>query len=110
MLVTFRSTATDPVLMFGDTATPLLRMMGASGKVPGALQAEDVPAALVQLRGALDQLETETTAPPPINEDGSATDEDQQNREPSVRLAVRAMPLVSLLERAAAAKAEVIWE
>ncbi len=103
MLVTFRSTATDPVLMFGDTATPLLRMMGASGKVPGALKAEEVPAALQQLQSALNQIATETAAAP-------AKDEEPDNREPPVQLAVRAVPLVNLLKRAAAAAAEVIWE
>jgi len=112
MLVTFRSTATDPVLMFGDTAAPLLRMMGASGKVPGALKAEDVPGALQQLQSALDQLETETAAPPAMNEDWSAKDEEEEEKpqEPPVQLAVRALPLVNLLKRAAAAGAEVIWE
>jgi len=110
MLVTFRSTATDPVLMFGDTATPLLRMMGASGKVPGALKAEDVPGALQKLQSALDQLETETAATPAMNQDRSAEDEEGKTREPPVQLAVRAVPLVNLLKRAAAAQAEVAWE
>lgn len=110
MLVTFRSTATDPVLMFGDTATPLLKMMGASGKAPGALRAEDVPGALQQLQSALDRLEPETAAPPAMNEDWSAEDAQEKPQEPPVQLATRALPLINLLKRAAAAGAEVIWE
>lgn len=114
MLVTFRSTATDSITMFANVATPLLKFMGASGSVPGALHATDVPGALQQLESALERLKlrdhTDTAAPPAMNEDWSADDEDEKNREPPVELTVRAVPLISLLKRAAAAKAEVMWE
>ena len=70
MLVTFRSTATDSITMFGDVATSLLKLMGASGKVPGALHADDVPGALRQLEAALGRLKihdhADTAAPPAI--------------------------------------------
>lgn len=110
MLVTFRSTATDPLMMFGDIATPLLKMMGASGRVPGAFKAEEVPAALQQLESALARLKAEPPAPPALNEDLSAEDEGGDSRDPPIELTVRAVPLVALLKRAAAAQAEVIWE
>lgn len=114
MLVTFRSTATDSITMFADVATPLLKLMGASGNVPGALNATDVPGALRQLESAVERLKlhdhTDTAAPPAMNEDWSADDEDEKNQEPPVELAVRAVPLISMLKRAAAAKAEVLWE
>jgi len=114
MLVTFRSTATDPVLMFGDVATPLLKMMGASGRVPGAFKAADVPAALQQLEAAIEGLQAqthETAAPPAMNEDWADDEgDDKKAKEPPISLAARAIPLLSLLKRAAAANAEVIWE
>jgi hypothetical protein len=114
MLVTFRSTATDSITMFADVATPLLKFMGASGNVPGALNAADVPAALHQLESAVERLKIHshagTAAPPAMNEDWSADDEDEKNQEPPVELATRAVPLISLLKRAIAAKAEVMWE
>ena len=50
MLVTFKSSATDSVTMFGEVATQLIRMMGGTGRIPGAFNAEDVPAALQQQR------------------------------------------------------------
>lgn len=118
MLVTFRSTATDSITMFGDIATPLLHMMGASGKVPGALKAEDVPGALQRLEASIKQLESthpdpqqtnRAAAPPAMNEDW-ADDEEEKDKDPPVELAVRAVPLIGLLRRAAAAKAEVMWE
>jgi len=113
MLVTFRSTATDSITLFGDTASQLLRLMGASGRVPGAFKAEDVPNALQQLRAGLARLETQpTAAPPAVNEDWSEQDqgEEERDQEPPVQLATRALPLIDLLQRAAAARAEVIWE
>lgn len=116
MLVTFRSTATDSITMFGDVATQLLQLMGASGRVPGALSATDVPASLQQLEAGLQHLrslpgsaEPQTTAALPAgNEDDSADEED--DKEPPINIEVRAIPLIGLLKRAAAAKAEVMWE
>ena len=118
MLVTFRSTATDSITMFGDTATQLLGLMGASGRVPGAFTAADVPDALQRLETSLEQLKLQpheaashqTAAPPADNEDAPAEDEEDDDKEPPIEIAVRAIPLVGLLKRAAAEKAEVMWE
>ncbi len=116
MLVTFRSTATDSIRMFRETAEQLLQLMGASGKVPGALTATDVPTAIQKLESGIQQLkalpgsaEPQTTAALPAdNEDDRA--EDDEDREPPIALEVRAIPLIGLLKRAAAANAEVMWE
>ena len=118
MLVTFRSTATESVTMFHDVAVELLKLMGASGKVPGALNPEDVPAALQKLEASIEQLRlnnphAETAAPPADNEDWSEADErgeDDKNKEPPVGITVRAIPLISMLKRAAGAHAELVWE
>lgn len=110
MLVTFRSTATDSITLFGDTASQLLRLMGASGRVPGAFKAEDVPNALQQLQAGLAQLKAQPDAAPAAGEEASAEDEDERDKEPPVQLATRALPLIDLLQRAAAARAEVLWE
>src|SRR5882757_9161247 len=53
MLVRFSSTATEPLIMFGDVAIQLIKMMGASGTIPGALYAADIPAAITRLRQQL---------------------------------------------------------
>lgn len=53
MLVTFRTDVHADILMFGDIAVQLLKLMGHSGAVPGALLADDVPAALERLRQAV---------------------------------------------------------
>jgi hypothetical protein len=114
MLVTFRSPATESITMFGDVAKQLLKMMGASGRIPGALRGEDVAAALGQLEQEADRLkalnDARTPARPAVNEDSPADGDDDDNHEPPVEIAVRAVPLLSLLKRAAAAKADVVWE
>ena len=45
MLVTFTTDAYADITLFGDVALALLKMMGHSATAPGAILAEDVPAA-----------------------------------------------------------------
>lgn len=106
MLVRFSSVKTEPITMFGDTAVQLIKMLGASGNVPGALTAEDIPAAIARLQQQL-QIHKAADAQPIKQADDD--DEDRQ-REPPVALATRAMPLIDLLERAAAGNAPLMWE
>ena len=46
MLVTFSSPVSADITMFGDVALRLIKLMGHSGTIPGALAAEDVAPAL----------------------------------------------------------------
>lgn len=102
MLVTFKSDAYAHITLFGDVAVRLLKMMGQSGKVPGALLAEDVPEALERLRSAIDVHNELPAAESPGEDDGDG--------EPAVSLANRALPLIELLEAAAKAGTYVMWE
>lgn len=113
MLVIFRSTATESITMFHDVAVQLLKLMGATGRVPGALSPDDVGPALQRLETATEQIRAGThltAARPADNEDSKNEDEDDEEREPPVDLATRAVPLLSILKRAAAAHAEIMWE
>ncbi|MGZ5225221.1 MAG: DUF1840 family protein, partial [Burkholderiales bacterium] len=49
MLVRFDSKV-GTITMFGDVANTLLRLMGQSGAVPGAILAPDIPAAVERLQ------------------------------------------------------------
>jgi hypothetical protein len=98
MLVRFDSKA-GTITMFGDVAKNLLRLMGQSGAVPGAILAQDIPAAVERLRNAI-ASHTEKPAAPNPDDDG----------ERQVNLRQRAFPLIELLERAAKRGADVIWE
>lgn len=114
MLVHFKSPATETITMFGDDAVPLLKLMGATGRIPGGLGEEDVPAAMQRLESAVEDMKTKTnadTAARPADNEDSASDEDKDlHRSAPIRLETRAVPLLSLLKRAAAGKAAVTWE
>jgi hypothetical protein len=104
MLVTFTCKAYADITMFGDVALTLLKMMGHSGTVPGAILAEDVPAALDRLERAI-----EAEKPEPAQRE-SPDAEDKERDEPRVSLATRALPLIELLAAAAKADSDVMWK
>ena len=101
MLVTFSCSAYADITMFGDVAVRLLKMMGHSGTVPGAILAEDVQTALDQLLAAVE-------AEQQLSE--SEKSEDEDDSEPLVSFSHRALPLIELLEAAAKAKCNVMWD
>jgi hypothetical protein len=98
MLVRFDSKA-GTITMFGEVAVELLKQMGQTGALPGALLAADIPAAVQRLRGAVDRQ------PAARSENKS-----EEGDEPKVGLRQRAFPLIELLERAAKRGDDVIWD
>lgn len=113
MLITFRSSATESITMFNDVAVELLKLMGATGRIPGAFSKQDVPGALQQLEASIERLRATThaqTAAPPANNEDSRADAEERDRSPPVAIVTRAVPLLSLMKRAAAANAEVVWD
>ncbi|MFO1423952.1 MAG: DUF1840 domain-containing protein [Candidatus Competibacteraceae bacterium] len=108
MIVTFHSEAYADIMMFGDVAIQLLKLMGHSGTVPGALLAEDVPEALASLKKAIADDRARVAAPPPKPE--REDEEDDAEKEPPVQLAHRALPLIELLTASAKAGCNVMWD
>ena len=98
MLVTFSCRAYADITMFGDIAVRLLRLMGHSGTVPGALLAQDIAPALARLEAGV-AAAGQSQAP-----------EEDEDGEPPVSLAHRALPLIELLRVAAKAKVNVMWD
>ena len=99
MLVRFHSKA-GGFTMQADVAVPLLRLMGMTGDVPGALLAKDLPAALERLRRGV-ASGSAGARNPSADEEGAAQ---------RVSIATRAFPLVQLLENAVKRNCDVIWE
>jgi hypothetical protein len=98
MLVRFTTKAYADITMFGDIALALLKMMGHSATVPGAILAEDVPRALNRLIAAIAE---EKAQPPKENKGGDG---------PEVSMTHRALPLIQLLTAAAEENCNVMWE
>jgi hypothetical protein len=103
MLITFRSKAYADITMFGEVALTLIRLMGHSGSVPGAILAEDVPEALRRLRAG---AAANPDAPAPGPRSGRGDDADES----PVTLSHRALPLIALLEAAARDGCNVMWD
>ncbi len=103
MLVTFETQAHANITMFGEVAVTLLKLMGLSGTVPGALLAADVPAALERLRRAV--AEQPDMPLDPAREPGTKNTGEEHH----VSLGHRALPLIKLLEDAATTGQNVMW-
>ena len=97
MLVTFTTEDSADITMFGDGAFAMLRMMGHSPSVPGAILAADVAIALSRLTAAIDADKTE----PRVSDDAG-------KQQMSMRK--RGFPLVNLLTAAAKANSDVMWK
>jgi len=99
MLVTFTTDAHANITMFGEDALGMLRMMGHSATVPGAILAADVPEALERLASAVGASDRTPVA-------ASSADADEQ----PVSTAHRGQPLISLLAAAVHEGSDVMWE
>jgi len=97
MLVTFSTDAYADIIMFGDVAVTLLKMMGHSGTVPSAILAADIPLAITRLTTAIDAANPVL----PV-----ADDEDDV----VVSIKHRAKPLIELFTAAAQQGADVMWK
>ena len=103
MLITFKSDAYADITMFGDVAQRLLKMMGHSGTIPGAILAEDVPAALERLKRGIEQETARAPEPDDVAEDKGRGDQ-------TVSLTHRALPIIELLTAAEKKRCNVMWE
>jgi len=101
MLVTFKCNAYANITMLGDVAVRLLKMMGNSGTVPGAILAEDVSGALSLLKHAIKKEDN-------MNENHVSPQ--NQGGKSEVGLAIHAFPLIELLTNADQKKCNVMWD
>jgi hypothetical protein len=106
MIVNF-STKFDRLTMFAEPALALLGMLGHSPRVPGAMLASELPSALARLRAALQQS---GHVPSPVPASRSEDEEESRRRDPPVDLATRAVPLISMIERAIEGGSDLMWD
>lgn len=103
MLVTFVCEAYEDITMFGNVASDLIKRMGHSGTIPGAILAKDVPQALARLKQSLGRGNG-TTAP-----SGTTLNNDDDEEE-YVSMQHRAFPLLKLLQAAEQKPCDVLWK
>lgn len=101
MTITFKSRAGADLLMFGEDAKDMMRLMEKDVAEMGIVTVASIPMAIQKLREAADN----SPPPEPVSEQEN-TDDDVE--EP-VTLAQRVFPLLDLLERSLKAKVPVVW-
>ena len=101
MLVKFHTPSHGNITYEGKVGIALLKLMGCTGNVPGALDSEHVAPALHKLKHELAMHQEEEHARGDQADDG---DEDV------IALRTRAFPLLELLDAAIAAGDYVSWE
>ena len=101
MPITFHTKSYADITFLTEVGKQLIELMGHTPNVPGAILANDIPAALARLQAALaaDELDRQIAEAPQTDEE-----------EPPIQLSRRAMPLISLLEAAHADNENVMWD
>ncbi|WP_299876990.1 DUF1840 domain-containing protein [uncultured Cocleimonas sp.] len=99
MLVNFSYINGQKISMFEKDAQSMLKVMEMSGNIPGAMNPEDIPAAINLIKHA----SSISTVQPVTAEDAKAKDD-------SVSFKNRAFPLVELLNMAVKKNQSVMWE
>ncbi len=101
MLITFETKAYANITMFGDIAKKLIKFMGHSGMVPGAIKAKDLPKALERLQTAV-CVEMENS------KENKKKEEDES--EEFISIDKRAKPLIEMLKAAIERNTDVMWD
>lgn len=109
MLIKF-STRFGQFVMQGEPAVRLVQLGGHSGTVPSAILATDLPGFAARLRAGLEQHGDELSPAPPAAEPGSTGDEDDEPRERPIKLRLRAVPLLEMIDTAIRQQSDLLWE
>ncbi|MDP1612629.1 MAG: DUF1840 domain-containing protein [Sulfuritalea sp.] len=111
MIVTFQSPASGDVIMFGDVAQRMMKIMGKDATDKGIVTVEQLPDAIARLKAAIEEdkqqragLQDEDLPRTEPNRSGHA-----QSSRPFVTLTQRAVPLLELLEWSLKKQKPVVW-
>jgi hypothetical protein len=111
MIVTFQSPASGDVIMFGDVAQRMMKLMGKDVTDKGIVTVEQLPEAIARLKAAIEEdkqqragLQEEDLPRTELDRSGGA-----QSSRPFVTLTQRAVPLLELLEWSLKKKKPVVW-
>ena len=112
MIVTFQSPASGDVIMFGDVAQRMMKIMGKDVTDKGIVTVEQLPGAIAQLKAAIEEDKQQRAG---LQEEDlprtepAATSGHGQSSRPFVTLTQRAVPLLELLEWSLKKKKPVVW-
>lgn len=104
MLYKFKSAVAADVIMLEPTGRWVLAAMGKDAAQKGILLPEQMPQALADLEAAAAADDTERAA-----QAAKAKSEGQPSAPEGISLRVRAVPLVAMIKRSAAADKPITW-
>jgi hypothetical protein len=111
MIVTFQSAAAGDVIMFGDVAQRMMKLMGKDVTDKGIVTVEQLPDAIARLKAAIEEDKRQRAGvqeeDQPLTEKVGAGG--TAGSRPFVTLTQRAVPLLELLEWALKKKKPVVW-
>jgi len=100
MLYVFRSKAAADLIMLGPVGDQLLRIVGRQPSPSGIIETAALPAAILALEAAVADERGRG------GQRGGAEDDPKEKR---VGLAQRAWPMIEMMKRAMAEKADIVW-
>ena len=111
MIVVFQSPASGDVIMFGDVAQRMMKIMGKDLTDKGIVTVEQLPQAIARLKAAIEEDKQQRAG---IKEDDLPQSEsvgsgNANSSRPFVTLTQRAVPLLELLEWSLKKKKPVVW-
>ena len=108
MIVTFQSAAAGDVIMFGDVAKRMMKLMGKDETDKGIVTVEQLPDAIARLKAAIEEDKRQRAS---VHEEDLPQTERGGNgsSRPYVTLTQRAVPLLELLEWALKKQKPVVW-
>ena len=109
MLVKF-STGFGQIVMQGEAAVALIRLGGHSGTVPSAVLAADLPGFLAKLQAGLELQGDQVSPRPPVKEPGGSWADEEEPAERPIKLRLRAVPLLDMLDTAIQQQSDLLWE
>ena len=111
MIVIFQSPASGDVIMFGDVAQRMMKLMGKEATDKGIVTVEQLPDAIARLKAAIEEDKRQRAGL--SVEDLPQTEPDVgksvKSSRPFVTLTQRAVPLLELLEWSLKKKKPVVW-
>jgi hypothetical protein len=107
-IVIFKSAACADVIYFSDVAKRMMELMGKDVADQGIVTVEQLPAAIAQLKAAIEADKAAHRQQIQEEEPGTEADGKGGTR-PRVTLTQRALPLLSILEESLKEQKPVVW-
>jgi len=110
-LVVFRSKAAGEFFMLPENAKQIFDILGRPMEARGVLTAEQLPAAIAALDGAIERQVAEPAADSPAAAAAATDNGDDAAREAAQRVSLRqrAFPLLQMMRAASAKGVDVTW-